>query len=240
MKAEVMDMNEVLSLAEIRARFPGQWVLLEDPEMDKDAVIKKGKFIYSSEVRDAVYGKAKELNPKRPAILYVKAPPVVRVGFEEKIVVKADPDSIRSAMDLAWRDHHHMREQTWKALQIEAVLAAGLVGVDWQIQNAYATFAAGILVVIAAFFGILITLHHREAEIRKFTHIVNCEEMLGLHRDDLLHPGSTNIPRRIRFIDIFNPKVQNTAIFILRMHVALMSFAALYVIARLAVELLKK
>ena len=33
------------------------------------------------------------------------------------------PESIRTAMSLAWSDHHHMREQTWKALQMEFVLA---------------------------------------------------------------------------------------------------------------------
>ena len=144
----------------------------------------------------------------------------------------ADADSIRLAMDLAWRDHHHMREQTWRALQIEAALAVGLVGVDWQIQNIYVTVAAGVLVVIAAIFGILITLHHRKGEIRKFTHIVNCEEALGLHSKDLLPPGTTNLPRPLRFIDALNPWVQNTSAFILRMHIAILTFAILYVVGR--------
>lgn len=138
-------------------------------------------------------------------------------------------------MDLAWRDHHHMREQTWRALQIEAALAVGLVGVDWQIQNVYVTVAAGILVVIASTFGILITLHHRKGEIRKFTHIVNCEEALGLHRKDLLPPGTTNIPTPLRFIDAFNPRIQNTSAFILRMHIAVLVFAALYLAGRIMV-----
>ena len=147
-----------------------------------------------------------------------------------------DPESIRLAMELAWRDHHHMREQTWRALQIETALAAGLVGVDWQLQNIYVTIAAGILVVIASTFGILITLHHRKGEIRKFTHIVNCEEVLGLHREDLLPPGTTNLPKPIRFIDAFNPRVQNTSAFILRMHIAILVFAALYIVGRTMVD----
>jgi hypothetical protein len=143
-----------------------------------------------------------------------------------------DLESIRLAMDLSWRDHHHMREQTWRALQIEAALAAGLVGIDWQIQNIYVTIAAGILVVIASTFGVLITLHHRRGEIRKFTHIVNCEEALGLHHKDLLPPGTTAIPKPIRLIDAFNPWVQNTSAFILRMHIAVLVFAALYLVGR--------
>jgi hypothetical protein len=152
------------------------------------------------------------------------------------VVKQPDLESIRLAMDLAWRDHHHMREQTWRALQIEAALAAGLVGVDWQLQNIYVTIATGILVVIASTFGVLITLHHRRGEIRKFTHIVNCEEALGLHRKDLLPPSTTEIPKPIRFIDAFNPWIQNTSAFILRMHIAILVFAALYLVGRTIVE----
>jgi hypothetical protein len=146
---------------------------------------------------------------------------------------KADPESIRLAMDLAWRDHHHMREQTWRALQIEAVLVAGLIGIDWQIQNIYATFAAGLLVLIVAPFGIQITLRHRQGEIRKFTHITNCEEALGLHTDDLLPRKTTQLPSSLRFIDAFRPNVHNTSAFILRMHIAIILFSILYVVGRI-------
>lgn len=146
---------------------------------------------------------------------------------------KADPESIRLAMELAWRDHHHMREQTWRALQVEAALAAGLVGIDWRIQNIYVTVAAGILVMLASIYGVLITLHHRKGEIRKFTHIVNCEEALGLHSDELLPPGTTNLPKALRLIDALNPRVQNTSAFILRMHAAIMIFAVLYIAGRI-------
>jgi hypothetical protein len=146
---------------------------------------------------------------------------------------KADVESIQLAMELAWRDHHHMREQTWRSLEIESALAAGLVGIDWRIQNVGVTIATGILVVVAAIFGILITLHHRKGEIHKFTHIVNCEEALGLHDADLLPAGTTNIPKPLRLIDAFDPRVQNTAAFILRMHIALLTFAVLYIVGRI-------
>jgi hypothetical protein len=154
-------------------------------------------------------------------------------NIPRKISFEIEPDSIRAAMELAWQDHHHARDQTWRALQLEAALAAGLVGVDWQIQNAVATIAAGILVVIATIFGMLISLHHRKVEIRKFTHIVNCEEALGLHREDLLPPELCKIPREISFGDAFRPSVNNTATFILRAHIALMLFAVIFVVARI-------
>ena len=37
---------------------------------------------------------------------------------------KPDNETVRLAMELAWRDHHHARDQTWKA---EKVLGAELI-----------------------------------------------------------------------------------------------------------------
>ena len=149
-----------------------------------------------------------------------------------------DNESVRLAMDLAWRDHHHAREQTWKALQTEVALAAGLIGINWQIQNIYATVLTGVIVLIVSFFGILISLHHRKLEIRKFTHIINCEEALGLHRDDLLPKATIQLPSPLRVSDIFRPSVRNTAAFILRMHFAIAIFTVVFVITRILQELL--
>jgi hypothetical protein len=141
-----------------------------------------------------------------------------------------EPESIRMAMDQAWRDHHHARNQTWRAVQIEAVLAAGLVGIDFQLGNAGATLAAGILVMIASLFGIMISLHHRRLERRKFMHILNCEEALGLHQDNLI--SDVSLPSEIHIWDVFLFWKMNTALFILRMHVAIMAFAIVFVVAR--------
>src|SRR5260370_42362596 len=96
-----------------------------------------------------------------------------------------------------------------------------------------ATIAAGVLVVMSAICGVLISLHHRKLEVRKFTHIVNCEEFLGLHRDDLLPPGTVRLPMEIRLLDVFRPRIRNTSVFILRMHVSILLFALVFVLARL-------
>jgi disulfide bond formation protein DsbB len=141
-----------------------------------------------------------------------------------------EQESIRMAMDQAWRDHHHARDQTWRAVQIEAVLAAGMVGVDFQLENVGATIAAGILVIIAAIFGIMISLHHRKLEIRKFNHILNCEEALGLHQPNLI--DNVSLPSPITFWDIFRFRKMNTALFILRMHFAIIVFAVIFVVVR--------
>lgn len=150
-----------------------------------------------------------------------------------------DKDTVRAIMELAWQDHHHARDQTWKALQIVAVLGAGLVTVDAQFGKPIATLVAAILVILAAFFGILITLHHRRLECRKFFHIMNCEEYLGVRRKDLIPSydddpiGGVKPPRTLSFWAVFNPRHFNTASFILRIHFAIMMFAIIVLVTRL-------
>ena len=146
---------------------------------------------------------------------------------------KHDNDSIQLAMDQAWRDHHHTRDQTWKALQIEFLVVAGLVGADWQLQSSLVTIVAAILVCIVTVSGIQITLRHRNSvEVRKFEHIMNCEEALGLHTDSLI--CGVKPPSPISILDAFNPRKGNTALFILRMHLAIMAAALFVLLFKLA------
>lgn len=67
---EEIRMNEVMSLAEIQARFLSEWILLEDPETSESLEVKGGKVLWHSKDRDEVYRKARELRPKHSAILY--------------------------------------------------------------------------------------------------------------------------------------------------------------------------
>ena len=149
-----------------------------------------------------------------------------------------DNESVRLVLELAWRDHHHARDQTWRALSMEALLGAGLVTVDAHFENATATIAAAALVVLAALFGILISLHHRALELRKFVHIINCEEYLGLRRKDLIPScdddpiGGVERPQAFSFWAVFNPWHHSTAIFILRMHIAIIAFAIIMLTTR--------
>ena len=133
-----------------------------------------------------------------------------------------DPESIRIAMEQAWRDHQHTRDQTWKALQIEFALAVAIVGATWPLGNAVATAIAALLVLVIGLCGVQITLRHRNSvEITKFRHIMNCEEALGLRGliDGVKPPGP------ITLSDAFRPRKGNTAIFILRMQLAILFFA---------------
>ena len=164
-------------------------------------------------------------------------------------------DSLRKAMELAWQDHHHARDQTWKTVQIVALLGAGLLTIDFQHKSLLLTTLAALLVILAAALGVGITWNHRLLERRKFIHLMNCEERLGLHRDYILplHPddenyrgapgefdkksrrvrdGAVKLPKPFMAIDIFNPLKHNTALFILRAHLSIIAFCVLIVIFR--------
>lgn len=145
-------------------------------------------------------------------------------------------ETLRKCLELEWQDHIQTRRQTWKALEVEAALAVALVGLDWQVGSLIATTLFGIILVAAAQFGVQVSLHHRnKVEIRKFTHILNIEERLGLHVPDLL--PDVSVPQRMRWMDAFRPGKSNTAVFILRMHVTIQIFAVLYVVTRLVLWL---
>ena len=62
-------MDEVLTFAQIQARFNGE-VLLEDPVTEPNYTTKSGKVVWHSKECDEVYRKAIELRPKRCAIWY--------------------------------------------------------------------------------------------------------------------------------------------------------------------------
>ena len=63
-------MDELLTVAEIQSKFPGEWVLVEDPQTDESSEVQGGKVRCHSNDRDEVYRKAVELRPRRFAVLY--------------------------------------------------------------------------------------------------------------------------------------------------------------------------
>lgn len=122
-------------------------------------------------------------------------------------MIDPQAESIRMAMDQAWRDHHHVRDQTWHAVQIEAVLAAGVVTIDLQYQQPLATAIAFVPLLIAGVFGILVSLHHRQVEVVKFEQIYNCEKALGLIREDLISPKRIRPASPLRWWHVFDFRV---------------------------------
>ena len=68
-------MDEVLTLAEIEERYKSEWILVEDPETDQSDRVVRGKVLFHSADRDAMYRKAVELRPRDFAFLYTGTMP---------------------------------------------------------------------------------------------------------------------------------------------------------------------
>lgn len=62
-------MTDILTLAEIEARFPEEWILVDDPVTNEALKVQSGKVLCHSKDRDEVYRLAVALRPKRFAIL---------------------------------------------------------------------------------------------------------------------------------------------------------------------------
>jgi hypothetical protein len=133
--------------------------------------------------------------------------------------------SLEIGMQLAWQDHHHARNQTWEALKLEAVLAIALIGIDVsRIVSPAIPYIGSTLLFLLATSGLMITLHHRELERRKFRHIMHCEEALGLRK----YIDGVGMPAPIYIWDIFLFWKSNTILFIMRMHFTILVIAVLF------------
>ena len=62
--------EEVLTISEIEKRYDGEWVLVEDPELDQSNAVLTGKVLFHSRDRDAVDLFALRVKPRRSAYVY--------------------------------------------------------------------------------------------------------------------------------------------------------------------------
>jgi hypothetical protein len=62
-------MTEILTVPEIEQQFPSEWVLIDQPQTDKNNELQSGKVVFHSKDRDEVYRRAIAMPaPKRLAI----------------------------------------------------------------------------------------------------------------------------------------------------------------------------
>ena len=81
-------MEEILTAAQIEAKFESEWVLVEDPQTDDTLQVESGTVRWHSKDRDEVYRKAVELRPKDFAILYTgKMPEDTAVVLNRHVAV---------------------------------------------------------------------------------------------------------------------------------------------------------
>jgi hypothetical protein len=112
-----------------------------------------------------------------------------------------------------------------------AALFVGYIGAGIKVDTPGLIWAGGMVCVLAACFGIAVTVHHRKVQITKTTFIYRIEEKLGLHRDDLL--GEVRVPRPFRWAGILDLQHMATPTFILLIHAAILVLVAIYMFARL-------
>ncbi len=136
---------------------------------------------------------------------------------------KPSEAALLKLLDIQWQDHFQTRVQTWKALEITALIAVALVGLDWKIKIPIVTIVVACLLAIVALFGMQITIRHRNiVEIRKFTIIKSLGEKLRLIDSKL------ELPKPIHWWDVFLFWKSNTSLFILRMQFVILLFALGY------------
>ena len=63
-------MDTTLTMAEIEARFDGEWVLIEDPVTNAALEVQRGKVRFHGTEQDEMYKKARELGLKRWAVVF--------------------------------------------------------------------------------------------------------------------------------------------------------------------------
>jgi hypothetical protein len=63
-------MSDVMTKAEIEARFVGEWILVEDPETNEWLEVLRGRVICHSKDRDVIDRELLARRPKHSAVLY--------------------------------------------------------------------------------------------------------------------------------------------------------------------------
>lgn len=127
-------------------------------------------------------------------------------------VSKMTEEALLKMYEIQWEDHLQARKQTWQALQIAGIIAVALVGVQWKTNDPLVICISSILLIAVSFFGMQITLRHRNSvEITKFSIMSEIEKKINFISRDL------RIPDAINWWHVFKVTKSNTSLFLLRM-----------------------
>jgi len=144
-------------------------------------------------------------------------------------VSKMNRPELLKLLETEWEDHFQTRRQTWKALEVAALITVAVVGVQWKSTDPSICFISSVLLIFVSLFGMQITLRHRNSvEVAKFTIITEIEKHLNFQATDL------NIPKPIEILDIIRFRKSNTSLFILRMHGIIFLLAIVMLILSIA------
>ena len=62
--------DDIMTLADIEKKFEKEWVLIEDPKLNKNNEVVSGKVLFHSKNRDELDAAAMQLRPKYSAFIY--------------------------------------------------------------------------------------------------------------------------------------------------------------------------
>lgn len=157
------------------------------------------------------------------------------MGEDLKIdIEKMSDDALLKFIEIEWKDHFQTREQTWKALQVSCLIAVAVVGAQWDSDNALIRIITSLLLMAVAWFGMQITIRHRNSvEVKKFFIICLMEEKLKFHVQ-----GGLPLPGKITYFDIIKKPLswekQNTSVFLLRAQCIILSIGFILLLYGLA------
>ncbi len=90
-------------------------------------------------------------------------------------------DAIIKDLELQWKDHFHMRDQSWKTVTYTAVFFVGILGLEIKGSENFVMYFAYCLLILVSTVGGLIVSHHRLRQKQKFEFIKKYEQELGLY-----------------------------------------------------------
>ena len=103
-------------------------------------------------------------------------------------------EAIIKDLELQWRDHFHMRDQTWKTLTNSTLFFLGLVGLEIKGVGDFVMIPAYLTLVFISFVGYKIASHHRVRQLQKHKIITRYEKMLKLYeiKQDIIENNDTD------------------------------------------------
>lgn len=101
-------------------------------------------------------------------------------------VGKPSDAALLKELELQWKDHQDMRDQSWKTLTNTTLFFLGTVGLEIKGVGEFVMVTAYVALILVAIFGWAVAKHHGVRQKQKFDIIDRCEELLGL--DEEMNP----------------------------------------------------
>ena len=149
-------------------------------------------------------------------------------------MTELEAKNIRFDMELAWRAIELARNTSWKSLQIEVILVAGLIGVQ-HIDDSFCVTILGLVALAGiTWFGIKISLRQIHPLLQNDKRLKHWRKELNLkldtERDDKLARNERGQQQR-SLLDVLW-RTHWTSVYVVWMQLVILGFAILYLLIR--------